>query len=526
MIDTIICAPLYTKSYGFMPRGAIAIQNNRIVAVGHASHVRAHANVRTRIITHADNSLLIPAFCDSHQHFLSYIRGRVERLSLWDVTSLDELFRRIRQRTHTLPSNHWIVADGHDQGRYTEQRHPTLAELDAIAPAHPIFIHRACHHIALANSRALEIAGITVDTAQPDGGKIGKRSDGALSGILEESARTLVTAHIQLPPIAWHEHIPSAASEYLRRGITAIGEAAIGHINGLHDLHVMQAAHSSGNLPLRVSYMGYGEVANAWLRNEHRVTDDDWQHAPIIKYFVDGTLGGESAWLTLPYKHSPANVGYPLYSDEKLCHAVEVAHRSGYQVAIHAIGDAAVAQVLNAYAHVLRQQPRLDHRHRIEHVEVLHEGLAEQFARHNIIAAVQPLFTWFEESDVAQVPDALLPYTHAWKTLADHGVTLAFGSDNPVVPDFAPVKGIAAAMLRHNYKGIAINSSQALTWQDAVNAYTADSAWSLRRENLFGDLAPGMAADFVLLDKQFTDDDIASINVLETWLDGRCVYRA
>ncbi|MBM4413940.1 MAG: amidohydrolase [Chloroflexi bacterium] len=526
MIDNIICAPLYTKSYGFVPRGAIAIQHNRIVAVGDAAHIRTYATARTRIETHPDTTILIPSFCDSHQHFLSYIRGRVERLSLWDATSLYEVFRRVQTRTNTLSPHSWIIADGHDQGRYREQRHPTLAELDAIAPNHPLLIHRACHHIALANSCALAIAGITSQTAQPDGGRIGKLSDGSLSGILEESARALVTTHIQLPEIAWYDHIPSATFEYHKRGITAIGEAAIGHINGLNDLHVMQTAHAAGQLPLRVSYMGYGEVAHAWLRNEHRVIHDDWQNAPIIKYFVDGTLGGESAWLSQPYRHSPTNVGYSLYSDDMLCHAVAQAHTAGYQVAIHAIGDAAVAQVLDAYAHVLAKHPRHDHRHRIEHVEVIRAGLPVLFKQHNIIAAVQPLFTWFEESDVAQVPDDLMPYAHAWKMLADQGVQLAFGSDNPVVPDFTPVKGIAAAIQRCNYSGKSINPSQALPWQQALNAYTIESAWSIRREDLFGDLLPGMAADFVILDNQFTCDDIASINVLETWLDGQCVFRA
>lgn len=526
MIETIICAPLYSRSTGYIARGAIAVAQGRILAAGSQVEIRMLGTASTRIINHDDDSLMIPAFCDSHQHFLSYIRGRVERLSLWDATSLEQVFHRIAQRAASLPKGTWIIADGHDQGRYHEQRHPLREELDHISPAHPVLIHRACHHIAIANSLALEIASITSTTPHPVGGRIGKRADGELNGILEESARTLVTSKITLPSIDWQYHIPAAVHEYHKRGITSIGEAAIGHINGVSDLEQMQTASHAGRLPLRVSYMGYGAVADAWLRGEHQVMTTDWHNAPIIKFFVDGTLGGESAWLSHPYRYNSLNSGYSLYTNETLCHVITRAHRAGYQIAVHAIGDLAVSQVLDAYEYALNSQPRTNHRHRIEHVEVLRDGLAPRFAALGVVAAVQPLFTWFEESDVAQLPDALLPYAHAWKHLADHGVPLAFGSDNPVVPDFTPVKGIAAAVQRHNYKGQIINPSQAVTWQQAVDAYTSVGAWSLQRESIFGDFQPGLAADIVILDKHFSTSEINTINVLQTWLDGQCVYSA
>ncbi|MFZ9857498.1 MAG: amidohydrolase [Roseiflexaceae bacterium] len=525
MTEIILCAPLYSKSTGFVDDGAIAIRRNKIIGVGHRSQIASYATTTTVIKRYPADALLIPGFCDSHQHFLSYIRGRVERLSLWDVHSLSDLFAKVVTKASTLPVGTWIIADGHDQGRYTEQRHPSLAELDTITPHHPLFIHRACHHIAIANSAAMAIAGITADTPHPEGGRIAKDIDGQPNGILEESARTLVSKHIILPSIDWQKHIPPAVREYHKRGITAIGEAAIGHINGLADLNAMQDARVNGRLPLRVSYMGYGTVADAWLNEQHLIAENDWQNAPIIKYFVDGTLGGETAWLSQPYKNNATTCGYSLYLNKTLCHVVQKAHLAQYQVAIHAIGDAAVAQVLDAYAAVLQSHPRHDHRHRIEHVEVLHAGLAQRFADLGVLAAVQPLFTWYEESDVAQVPDQLLPYTHAWKELVTHQVPLAFGSDNPVVPDFTPVKGIAAAVTRHNHRGIAINPSQALSWQSAINAYTATAAWSLRREHVYGDLQKGMKADFVVLNRQLTASDIDSISVLETWLDGKCVYQ-
>lgn len=525
MTQILLCAPVYAKSTGFIADGAVAIDHDRIMAVGTRDRMLAYTTPKTRIKYYPDEALLIPAFCDSHQHFLSYIRGRAERLSLWDATSLSEVFARIATKSKTLPAGSWIIADGHDQGRYVEQRHPTRNELDAITPHHPLIIHRACHHVAIANSVALDIAHITADTPHPIGGRIGKSVDGTPNGILEESARALVTRHIALPVIDWQAYIPQAVREYHKRGITAIGEAAIGHINGLHDLHTMQTAYVDGRLPLRVSYMGYGEVADSWLNGYQHIIADDWQNAPIIKFFVDGTLGGESAWLSQAYRNNSSTRGYPLFDKQTLCNAIAQAHDAHYQVAIHAIGDAAVAQVLDAYEYVLLNTPRIDHRHRIEHVEVLHAGLAQRFAALGIIAAVQPLFTWYEESDIAQVPDALLPYAHAWKTLQDHHVPLAFGSDNPVVPDFAPIKGIAAAVTRTNYRGTSINPYQQISWQSAIDAYTTTAAWSLQREHVFGDLRSGLKADLVILDRQLNNGSIDTIAVQETWLDGQCVYQ-
>lgn len=172
MIDVILCAPLYAITTGFVADGAVAFMRDRIVAVGHRSQIEPLASTATSIKRYPSDTLLIPAFCDSHQHFLSYIRGRVERLSLWDARSLTEVFTRINTFVSTQPRGTWIIADGHDQGRYTEQRHPTLTELDAIAPHHPLLIHRACHHIAIANSVALAIAGITADTPHPEGGAL------------------------------------------------------------------------------------------------------------------------------------------------------------------------------------------------------------------------------------------------------------------------------------------------------------------------------------------------------------------
>lgn len=523
MIDTIITARLYSRHTGHIAQGGIAIRQGKIVAVGAASDITPLASAQTHIHHIDPAQLLLPGFVDSHQHLLSYVRERAERIALWQVTSFDQLAHALNTAAQQLAVGQWIIGAGHDQGRYHEQRHPHRHELDVMIPDHPVLIHRACNHIALANSQALALAGITAQTPDPVGGRIGRDADGAPNGVLEESAVALVRAVVQKPAIDWQQGIARAMPEYHKRGITAIGEAALGHINGIDDLHVMQQAKQNGNLSLRVAYMGYGAVANAWLTGHHIITADAWQQAPIIKFFSDGTLGGGSAWMSVDYRDELGNRGYPLYSDSDLTAAFTRAHCQGYQIAVHVIGDEAVAQALRCFATVLAKYPRHNHRHRLEHCESLRPGLAAQCAQLGIVVGVQPIFTWFEESDVARIPDVLMPYAHAWKTLHDAGAVLAFGSDNPVVPDFHPLKGIAAAVTRHTWRGDVINADEALAWQTAIDAYTYGAAYSLQAEQHYGDLRRGLCADFVVIDDNPTLP-IDQHRVLQTWIDGKRVF--
>ncbi len=525
LIDTIIRAPLYSRSTGYLADGACAVAEGIIVAVGAAAHIVPLASATTRMVRYADDQLLLPGFVDSHQHFLSYVRSRESRLSLWQVVSFAQLRDTLQLAADRGDGTHWVIGVGYDQGRLHEQRHPTLAELDTMLPDIPAVIIRACSHIALVNSAALARAGVTATTADPVGGRIGRDADGALTGILEESAMQLVMRHATPAPVDWQGGIVRAAREYHARGITAIGEAAIGHIQGVTDLTLMQTAQAEGRLPLRVHYMGYGAVAEAWLQGEALVPTTAWQRAAYIKYFIDGTLGGGSAWVSQGYRDEVHNTGFPLYEDTALYDAIASAHQRGYDVAIHAIGDRAVDQALRMYAQVLTAYPRATHRHRLEHVESTRPELWPLFGAYGIIAGVQPVFMWFEESDISRLPDPLLPYAHPWASIVRHGGRIALGSDNPVVPDFAPVLGIAAATTRQNYHGQTFGVHEALAWQVAVDAYTADAAYALHAEQEYGDLRIGLNADFVVLDGGHPALPWHTRAVQATWVAGVCVYQ-
>jgi predicted amidohydrolase YtcJ len=509
--------------------GAVAIRGGRIVAIGDAAQIGALIGPATRRIQLEPQQAIIPGFNDSHQHIFSYVRSS-SRLSLWDTTRLDALLGRIRSAAERQPPGTWIVAVGHDQGRLIENRNPLLSELDAIAPEHPVLVIRACSHIGLANSRALSAAGIDITSPDPVGGRF-ERSDGRLTGVLQESALGLVSRAIIAPPIDWESGLLAAGREYHRRGITAIGEAALGHVEGLRDLERLQQALEHG-LDLRVYAMAYGSVAEQFLAQAEAhanlaVRDSAWLRFGCIKYFIDGTLGGGTAFLTEDYGDEPGNRGWPIMPVAELEAQVERAHRAGFQVAVHAIGDAAVAMVTDVYERVLARHPRANHRHRIEHVEVVHAGLPERMARLGIVAGIQSCFTYWESGDVTRLGPGLAPYGHAWGDLLRAGVPLANGSDNPVLPDFQPVQGLYAAVTRRTYNGLVLTPEQAIRPADALHSYTRGAAYASFDEQRMGSITAGMLADLAILSGNPLGPDPEALRELRvdmTIVDGRIVF--
>lgn len=512
--------------------GAVAIRDDRILAVGRSEAVETLAGAATRVVRLPPEYAVLPAFHDSHQHLLSYVRSRT-RVPLWDTFSIPEVLERLRAAAERRPAGSWIVAVGHDQGRLAERRHPTLAELDAAVPVHPLLVYRACNHMALANSPALARAGVTPLTPDPPGGRIERDVDGHLTSALLEAAMSLVSSAVEAPVIDWQSGLRDAAREYRRRGIVAIGEAALGHVNGMRDLEIAADAIRGGGIGLRMYVLAYGAIAGHMLETAEAGAwravwrDDEWLRFGGIKYFADGTLGGGTAWLTRGYGDEPDNCGFPLMSPEELDALVLRVHRAGFQVAIHAIGDAAVTMVLDAYERALTVLPRSDHRHRIEHVEVIHPGLPERCARLGVVAAVQSCFTFWEEGDVTRLGAELAPWGHAWGALQRAGVVLANGSDNPVLPDFAPLQGIAAAVTRTAHNGRRIAPHQAIGLMDAIRSYTWGSAYAAFAEREQGALAPDRYADIVVLGESLLDvepERIAHVPVVMTIAGGKIVY--
>ena len=540
-IDLLLTgATVYPVSAPPIQRGAVAIVGDRIVAVGPAADLAALAGPQTRIVRLAPQQSLLPAFHDSHQHLLSFIRSRT-RVSLWECATPAATLAALRDAALRQPPGSWVVAVGYDQGRFAQPRHPTLAELDAAIPDHPLLVYRACSHIALANSCALAIAGVTAETADPSDGRIG-RSGGALTGVLEEGAMGLVSRATVAPPVDWRAGLRAAVAEYHRRGIVAVGEAALGHVDGLEDVARI-ADLADGALGMRMYGMAYGAVAETLLAaaedvgrplTQHEMAaalgvagaDGRYLRFGCIKYFIDGTLGGGTALLSQDYGDEPGNRGYPIMPQEELDAKVLRAHRAGFQLAVHAIGDAAAAMVLAAYDRALAALPRHDHRHRIEHLETINADVLARLARGGFVANIQSLFTYWESGDVTRLGPGLAPWGHAWRSLDDAGVPLANSSDNPVLPDFHPLQGLDAAIHRLTHADLALRPEQALTPAQALASYTAGAAYASFHEREMGALAPGMLADIVVLDGDYAVPPSGrqrDLNVTQTIAGGRSI---
>jgi predicted amidohydrolase YtcJ len=424
-------------SWALVNDRAIVVDGDRIAWVG----PREALPPVERVVELDARSVVVPGFDDSHQHLMGYAELQTQ-VPLWDVTSIPELLARIRDAGRA--PGEWIVAAGHLESRLAERRHPTRAELDAAAPVNPVLVRRACSHLSIAST----LAG------------------GEGDGVLREGEQRRVKDRIPRPRV----DLRAAAREYHRRGITSVGEASAGN----RDVNDVELYRGIG---LRVNLMCRGELATQVLA-EGQGESDAWLRWGPIKLMVDGVIGSHTACV------SGWDVEPALPQDE-LDAVVAEAHAKGLQVAIHAIGDDAVAMCLDA----IERAGGAGARHRIEHVEVVRPGLPERMARLGVVAAIQ---TVFEGDELHLLPPHVEGFP--WGTLHRAGVALANGSDNPVVPEWAPLLGIRRAV------------AAGLDEATALASYTAGGAYAAFQEHERGRLAPGFLADLAVLSGPLLDD--------------------
>jgi predicted amidohydrolase YtcJ len=397
-----------------------------------------------RVVELDARSVVVPGFDDSHQHLMGYAELQTQ-VPLWDVTSIPELLERIRGADRA--PGEWIVAAGHLESRLAERRHPTRAELDAAAPENPVLVRRACSHLSIAST----LAG------------------GEGDGILREGEQRRVKDRIPRPRV----DLRAAARDYHRRGITSVGEASAGN----RDVDDVELYRGIG---LRVNLMCRGKLAEQVLA-EGQGESDAWLRWGPIKLMVDGVIGSRTACVS----------GWdvePAIPQDELDAVVAEAHAKRLQVAIHAIGDDAVAMCLDA----IERAGGAGARHRIEHVEVVRPGLPERMARLGVVAAIQ---TVFDDGELHLLPPHVEGFP--WATLHRAGVALANGSDNPVVPEWAPLLGIRRAV------------EAGLDEATALASYTTGGAYAAFQEHERGRLAPGFLADLAVLSGPLLDEETA-----------------
>ncbi|HEX8189038.1 MAG TPA: amidohydrolase [Pyrinomonadaceae bacterium] len=512
---------------------AVAVHGNRVTAVGTSAEVRALAGAKTRVID-AKGALLLPGFNDAHVHFLSG-GFQLSSVDLRDAATPQEFAERIRRFSERLPKGRWVTGGDWDHERWPNVNGaaplPTKELIDAFTPDRAVFVNRLDGHMALANSRALKLAGVTRDTPDPPGGLIVRDPvTGEPTGVLKDAAQGFVWK--VAPGASFEEKLEAAraaTAHAAAHGVTSVQDVSAGD-----DVGVYQTLLERGELRTRVYAVS---PLSDWERLKRvgvrRAFGSDMLRIGGLKAFSDGSLGSTTALFFEPYLDAPGSSGLPadeMFPEGAMLKRVEGADAAGLQVCIHAIGDKANDAVLDIYEQVGKRNGARDRRFRVEHAQHLRAQDIARFGRDKVIASMQPYHCiddgrWAEK----RIGRERAKGTYAFRSLLDAGAVLAFGSDWSVAP-LDPVMGIYAAATRRTLDGKNPGGwvpEQKITVEEAVRAYTVGSAYAEFAEGVKGTLTPGKLADLVMLDRDIFRIDPAEIErvkVLLTVTDGRVVF--
>ncbi len=511
-----------------VPRAqAIAIEGDRVLAIGSNDDMRALLAPGGREVN-LQGGTVVPGFIDSHIHFMSYGLA-LKQIDLTGARSLEEALERVAERSGKTPPGRWLVGRGWDQSLWEGGRFPTRHDLDRVAPEHPVWLKRKCGHVGWANSLALKMAGITAQTPDPPDGRIERDPvTGEPTGLLfEDAGMSLIDRVLGEPSL-------DEATEAIESAIVSA------HEHGLVGVHVMEGATSfrafqrlraEGRLKLRVLMQIPEENLDSAVQiGLQSGFGDEWLRFGGVKLFSDGALGARTASMLEPYDGEPDNYGITVLSPERLRHLASKASSAGIALFIHAIGDRANRNVLDAIEASRRAGEGLSLRHRIEHAQLLHPDDVPRLARLGVVASMQPIHATQDMLIAERFWGKRCAGAYAWRSLLDAGTVIAFGSDAPV-EDLDVLKGIHAAVTRRRPDGTpgpeGWHPEQRISVEEAVRAYTVGSAYASGEEAIKGSLSPGKLADLVVLSQDIFGIDpmeILGTEVLATMVGGEFVY--
>jgi hypothetical protein len=495
---------------------AIVVQNDRIIAVGSNEEIRRYISKDAKVVD-GKNKTIVPGFVDCHVHMTGFGLSLMT-LDLRNVGSIKEMQLKLREYAANDGGGDWVLGGGWDQERFVEKRYPTRWDLDAVVSDRPVFLVRVCGHVAVANSKALQLAGIGKETAVAGGQVDLDERTGEPSGIVRENVLELVWKVVPKPSLKRLEEVCVLACEKaVEAGLTGVHWL----VASADEIRVLQKLNSEGRLPLRV-YLGVPAELLDELVRLGLVTGfgNDMVKIGFVKILSDGSLGGRTAALKQPYSDKPETCGMMLYTQSKLNQLVLKAHCAGLQLGVHAIGDRAVESVLKAFEKALKKFPRENHRHRIEHCSILNPKLIKRMRRLGVVASVQPHFVVSDFWTVDRVGKERARWAYPFKTLTEAGLVVASGSDCPV-EKINPLLGVWAAVARKDL------ATESLTVEEALKTYTLNAAYASFDEDRKGSIEVGKFADFTVLSDDLFNlqpSKIKEVTVEMTVVDGKVVY--
>lgn len=527
--------PADTPFSDILREEAIAVRGDRILAVGKTLDIQKLKGAQTQVID-LGGHFVMPGFNDAHLHLAD---AGLQKLGvdLEGVKSLDEFRERVRAKVQVAKAGEWVVGGGWDETLWPVKALPTRWDLDEVSEGHPIFLNRVDGHLAVANTRALQLASINLATRAPKGGQIDRNEAGEPTGILRDTAQDAVTGVI-----------PAPSHDYQRRGIeVALADLAEHGVTSAQDnsswesFQIYEELEKEGKLTTRISEWLPFDASIEELqqkRGEHSQSDL-MLHTGMLKGFMDGSMGGHTAALLEPYADDPNNSGLPRYESEKLNAMTKERVLAGFQIGFHAIGDKGIQMALDAFAGAEKAAKEAtvkaanggdDYRLRVEHAQCPTPLEINRFKELKVIASMQPTHVL---TDMRWAESRLGPKRaatcYAWASFLNKGVTLAFGTDYNVEP-ISPFRGLYAAVTRKSEDGKQeFFPQQRITMDQAIAAYTTGSAFAQFEEKEKGKLMAGMLADFVVLDRDVTAiaaEKLTSTKVLRTVVGGKTVYEA
>lgn len=517
----------------FATFSAMLVEGGKVVAVGESDDLlRRHAKARR---VDGEGKALLPGLIDVHGHIfnLGYYFSQV---GLTGLTSLGQAQAAVASYARANPREQWILGRGWNESHWNLGRMPTAADLDTVVADRPVALRRIDGHALWANTLALKMAGIGADTADPPGGHIARDSRGNATGILVDKAMPMLLAHVPAPDDAAQRRALDAALAHLGSiGVTGAGDAGVRVTSSEVGLYQEYAA--AGKLSARI-YAMIGDVTEdfAQLSKDGPVVNafDGRFNLRTVKLFADGALGSHGAAMLEDYSDHTGGAGLArgllMMDDGAMRAKIRTAIEHGYQVCVHAIGDAANRQVLDAFESVYREVGGRHLRHRIEHAQILAMSDLPRLKALDLVASMQPTHAT-TDMNIAQayIGAPRLKGAYAWRTLVEQGTVLAGGSDFPVEPA-NPFYGLHAAITRKDRNGQPVDGWQpheALSPSQALRAFTLDAAYAQHQDDILGSLEPGKWADFILVDRDpfaIPADDIWQTEVLQTWVAGECVF--
>jgi predicted amidohydrolase YtcJ len=516
-------ANIITMDDAFPKADAMVINNlGKIEAVGTENELRNKFFSFSKEVNFQGKTI-VPGLNDAHIHVWKIGHLRTYMLDVRGVKSIVEFKEKLKDFAEKNPNTNWIMARGINEMVLEEKRLPTKEDLDEVISDRPVFVIRTCAHIGVANSKAIEISGVSEATEVPFGGEIRKNEDGSLQGIFTERALGLIMNNI--PAFTFDEYknmILEAHNYLLSLGITSATDPAANE----ELLAAYIRLDKEGLLKVRMNVFplripdGSDEIQVL-----PEIYESEFLQIKTVKFFSDGGLSSATAAINVPYKNTDGYKGVLRLDYDTFYKTAKEAVDKGFSVATHAIGHQAVDLTLKVYRDLFKIDTTL--KHRIEHVGFLSNENIKDFQTMNMTAAMQPIFIYeLANNFKSTLPDELLDVVYPCKTVLDSGINLALSTDGPVVKEINPWVNMETAVTRKAADGFVIGESQKITFQQALKAYTLGSAIADNLGHIKGSLSKGKFADFIVLDNNpFELENVSAVEAFETWVHGELKYK-